>query len=162
MSLINLWLERLERSMTGKRRRRRAKRLFMRGNNLMAKRHSKSKWCSKGAFLCKNPQHYTWDALQDVSLLHSTGIKGVMFLEYWTPARARIVAQNDGSGFTDEDALQKVVEGAFLSGDRACYKALCILAFNNPDYFQWQKPCLANYERIVNSPIPNRKLKRQI
>lgn len=139
--------------MGGKRNRNRNK-----GNNLMAKQHKKSKWCSRSAYLCKNPKHYKWNPQED----GVADIKGVQFMEYWTPARARIIALHGGGYGTDEEALQKVVERAFLSGDRACYKALCILAFNNPDYFEWQDACLANYERIVNSPTPNRKLKRQI
>lgn len=137
--------------MGGKRNRNRNK-----GNNLMAKQHQKSKWCSRANYLCKNPKHYTW-TMSDV-----LPVEGVIFAEYWNPAYASIRVTN-GRDFTpDEEAVQKVIDGAFLSGDRACYKALCILAFNNPDYFQWQKSCLANYERIVNSPIPNRKLKRQV
>lgn len=125
-------------------------------NNLMAQQHKKSKWCSRSAYLCKNPKHYNWST-QDV-----LPVEGVMFTEYWAPPYARFIVTNDGRGTSDEEALQKVVEGAFLSGDRMCYKALCILAFNNPEYSSWQDACLANYERIVNSPIPNRKLKRQI
>lgn len=151
MSLINLWLERLERSMGGKRNRNRNK-----GNNLMAKQHKKSKWCSRSAYLCKNPKHYTWRPPTDE--LDS----GLIITEYWNPHYSHIRVVNRGGDMSDDDALQSVVEKAFLSGDRTCYKALCILAFNNPEYSSWQDACLANYERIVNSPIPNRKLKRQV
>jgi len=141
--------------MTGKRRRRRAKRLFMRGNNLMAKQHKKSKWCSRSAYLCKNPKHYRWSELDGLP------IEGVRMVDYNHAPYARVITVNVHD-YGTEEALQKVVEGAFLSGDRMCYKALCILAFNNPEYSSWQDACLANYERIVNSPIPNRKLKRQV
>jgi hypothetical protein len=121
---------------------------------VMMKAHKKSKWCSRSAYLCKNPKHYKWN--YDVD---DIGNKDVLVGELWSPPTSYVRGFN---GLSDEEALQKVVERAFLSGDRTCYKALCILAFNNPTYFQWQKSCLANYERIVNSPIPNRKLKRQI
>ncbi len=96
----------------------------------MAKRHYKTKWCSKGGFLCKMPEHwrwtegYSWDD------------------EYASVAILRRYDRNE------EKAFGLLMEEA-MTGQVVAVKMLGVLAFNNPEYEQWKPTVLALYKSII-------------
>jgi hypothetical protein len=99
----------------------------------MATRHFRSKWCSLGAFLCRDPSHWKWEEVRDRN--------GNVTPLVWD-------WQEHCVALAHRQTMDSLVDQA-MTGNVQYLKALGVLAWQREDYKEWRPTVLSLYRSVM-------------